>query len=228
MSRQPHILIFAFAMILGAATFAAEDAALADTNTVINSNAPPPDPTNTPAAVSAANDPVTAAVGPSTGNTFESFRIISDRNIFNQNRSARSARRDSSRPKAAPVVQSLSLVGTMTYEKGDFAFFDGTSPDYKKGVKPGEKIAGYEVKEINPTCVKIANDKQQFEMKVGQQLRREDEGEWQLASGSSRSATPSASAESKGSGESATSSSGSASEDEALKRLMEKRAKEIN
>ena len=114
----------------------------------------------------------------------------------------------------------------MSYEKGDFAFFDGSSPDYKKGLKPGDKIAGYEIKEVKPSCVKIANEKQQFEMEVGQQLRREDEGEWQLAVAGSRSSTASTNSESKGNSEGATSSSGS--EDEALKRLMEKRAKEIN
>lgn len=219
MSPKLPILIFAGALLLST-TFAAEDASATNASPAAITNAPP--------------EPVdkgegTTAVTPAlTGTNFGSFRIISDRNIFNQNRSSRSARRESSRPRPAPAVQSLSLVGTMSYEKGDFAFFDGSSPDYKKGLKPGDKIAGYEIKEIKASRVKIANDKQQFEMKVGQQLRREDEGEWQLASAGSRSSAPSTSAETKGTSESATSSSGSASEDEALKRLMEKRAKEIN
>lgn len=233
MSHRFYILILAAAMLLGASafTFAAEEAAptSSDTNSITSTNAPVPETINTPAAASAApTNGTVAAVAPNIGTSFESFRIISDRNIFNQNRSPRSARRDSSRQRPAPVVQSLSLVGTMSYDKGDFAFFDGSSPDYKKGLKPGDKIAGYEVKEINPSRVKIANDKQQFEMKVGQQLRRENEGEWQLASASSRLTTASTGAESKETSVSATSSSGSASEDEALKRLMEKRAKEMN
>ena len=177
-----------------------------------------------------ASDVAAATNAPtSTGTTFESFRIISERNIFNQNRSPRSARRSPERSRPAPVVQSLSLVGTMSYEKGNFAFFDGSTSDYKRSVKPGEKIAGYEVKEIKPSCVKIANDKQEFEMKVGQQLRRENEGEWELSTSSTRvAATPSESNGTESSSAAATSSSGNASEDEALKRLMEKRAKEMN
>ena len=179
--------------------------------------------------VAATNAPAAPAT---LGTSFESFRIISERNIFNQNRSPRSARRGPEKSRPVPVVQSLSLVGTMSYEKGNFAFFDGSSSDYKKSVKAGEKIADYEVKEIKPSCVKIANDKQEFEIKVGQQLRREDEGEWQLSTASSRVAgRTNGSSGSNASGEqstAATSSPGNTSEDEALKRLMEKRAKEMN
>jgi hypothetical protein len=182
--------------------------------------------TNAPSAVVTNAAPAAAVTSPTTGTNFDSFRIVAERNIFNQNRSTRSARRESSRPRSAPVVQALSLVGTLSYEKGDFAFFEGTSPEFKKPVKPGEKIAGYEVKEIKATCVKIANEKQEFEIKVGQQLRREDQGEWQLSSSSSRvTQNPT---NSQGTTEGATSSTGTASEDEAMRRLMEKRAKEMN
>ena len=107
-----------------------------------------------------------------TGTSLESFRIISERNIFNQNRSSRSARREETAERRAPVVQSISLVGTMSYAKGDFAFFEGTRPEYKKPVKIGDWIAGYEVKEIKPDGVKIANETNHFEIRVGQQLRR--------------------------------------------------------
>jgi hypothetical protein len=217
MSLHLSILILAGALLLGRATFAAED----------GTNAPPQAAAVTVTNLAASTDTgaVTSASTSAVGTGFESFRIIAERNIFNQNRSTRSARRDAPRTRPAAVVQSLSLVGTMTYEKGDFAFFDGSSADYKKPVKPGEKIAGYEVKEIQPSSVKIANEKQEFELKVGQQLRREDQGEWRLASASSAVSTGSV-AETRA--ETATSSPGTPSEEEALKRLMEKRAKELN
>ena len=160
-----------------------------------------------------------------TGTSLESFRIISERNIFNQNRSSRSGRRDETTTRRAPVVQALSLVGTMSYAKGDFAFFDGTRPEYKKPVKIGERIAGYEVKEIKPNGVKIANETNQFEIKVGQQLRREYESDWKIS-------TAPVPVQSTGSDAGAQVEAGASgapvSEDEALKRLMEKRAKEMN
>ena len=163
---------------------------------------------------------------PSPATTLESFRIILERNIFNQNRSPRTAARDEGRARPAPVVQALSLVGTMSFEKGDFAFFDGTNPEYKKPLQEGDKIAGYEVKEINPSCVKIANATNQFEIKVGQQLRREGEGEWQLST--SREPVRAVSGDATAQSYRDTTAGSSGSEDEALKRLMEKRAKELN
>jgi hypothetical protein len=168
-----------------------------------------------------------APTNAAAGSSFESFKIVSDRNIFNQNRSSRTARRDDTRSKPAPVVHSLSLVGTMSFDKGTFAFFDGSRPEYKKPLKAGEKIAGYEIKEIKPNGVTIANETNQFALKVGQQLRREDDAEWHVAS--ARDAVVTNAANSGSEAENPSSPSGaSGSEDEALKRLMEKRAKELN
>jgi hypothetical protein len=178
-------------------------------------------------AAGSADEAVTGPTGPTnaTGTTLESFRIISERNIFNQNRSTRSTRREETTTRRPPVVQSLSLVGTMSYAKGDFAFFDGTRPEYKKPAKIGEQIAGYEVKEIKPNGVKIANETNQFEIKVGQQLRREDESDWKISSAPVPVQSTSSDA---GAPVDAGASGAPGSEDEALKRLMEKRAKEMN
>ena len=188
------------------------------------------------AVARAADDAAGANPAPATSSnsvpvesSFESFRIISDRNIFNQSRSPRSASRETAERRPEPVVHALSLVGTMSYDKGDFAFFDGTNPDFRKPVQPGEKIAGYVVAEISPSSVIITNDTQQFEIKVGQQLRREEDGPWQLSTSTIRLTERAGSAEQTNStgAEPAASGDGS-SEDEALRRLMEKRAKELN
>lgn len=152
---------------------------------------------------------------------FEAFRIIAERNIFNQNRSTKSVVQDSAATRPAPVVEAFSLVGTMSYKKGHFAFFDGTRSEFKKPLKIGDKIAGYEIREINGGGVKIANETNELELKVGQQLRREDESEWQLSS-----APPPVESATSESAAAAGASGGS--EEEALKRLMEKRAKEMN
>ena len=69
----------------------------------------------------------------------------------------------------------------MSYAKGAFAFFDGTSSDYRKVVQNAGTIAGYKVTEITPTAVKLANGDKQLVMKVGTQMRREEKGSWQLA-----------------------------------------------
>jgi hypothetical protein len=56
-------------------------------------------------------------------------------------------RRSAARPRRTDV---FGLVGTMSYEKGYFAFFDGSSSDYRKATQPSETIADYNVKEVGP------------------------------------------------------------------------------
>ena len=71
---------------------------------------------------------------------YQSFKIITDRNIFDPNRSSRSSRRTE---EAKPArVESFALVGTMSYENGTYAFFDGTGSSYRKAIKTGDTIAG--------------------------------------------------------------------------------------
>ncbi len=66
-------------------------------------------------------------------------------------------------------------------EKGPLAFFEGTSSDYRKVLKPSAMIAGYKIVEVSPSSVKLAVGTNEFELPVGMQLRREDQGNWHLA-----------------------------------------------
>lgn len=116
--------------------------------------------------------------------SYDSFRTISDRNIFNPNRYARSsgrAPRTTSQP--ASRVESISLVGVMAYEKGWFAFFDGTRSNYKQAVQQDGTIGNYTVAQIAPDAVKLAAGTNTYDLKVGMQMRREDEGDWFLSAG---------------------------------------------
>ena len=69
----------------------------------------------------------------------------------------------------------------MSYSKGRFAFFDGTSSQYKKVIEPGENIAGYTVKEITQDNVTLAASGKEFVMAVGAQMRNQGENKWQLS-----------------------------------------------
>ena len=117
--------------------------------------------------------------------SYDSFRTVSDRNIFNPNRYARGAGRTTTRTPATPAsrVESFSLVGIMAYEKGVFAFFDGTKGDYKQAVQTGGAIGEYKVVHVSATQVKLALATNTFDLKVGMQMRREDEGDWFLSEG---------------------------------------------
>ncbi len=104
---------------------------------------------------------------------FSAFRIISEQNIFDPNRRPRVP----SGP-APTIVDSFSLTGTMDYTKGKFAVFDGTSLDYHKVLETGGRIAGYTVTEISRDTVKLVSGTNTLELKVGTQMRRDDNGHW--------------------------------------------------
>jgi len=113
-------------------------------------------------------------------NEYSSFKLINERNIFNSRRSPRyvpSDRRETRRTRS----ESFALVGTMKYEKGLFAFFDGTRSDYRKVLKQDDTIAGFKIISIEPSQVKLSSTTNELELTVGKQLRREDEGEWKLS-----------------------------------------------
>lgn len=186
---------------------------------------------------------------PPDATDFPAFtRFISDRNIFDPSRRPRAVRTEAPPPPAPKprpaVTPSFSLVGTMDYGKGVFAFFDGTSTGYRKSVQSDGEIAGYKVAEILPTGVTlVAPDNQRVAMKVGMQMRQETDDKWELstaivpvvvdaAAQSYAGSTSSGRSSSSTTRSSATGSperaGGSPAEvNDVLKRLMELREKEM-
>jgi hypothetical protein len=159
-------------------------------------------------------------------------KFITDRNIFDPNRQPHYTSR--TRPRTprtrSPSAPAFTFVGTMSYDKGLFAFFSGNSADLKKVLPVMEKIAGYTVTEISHSRVKLesADKKQKVEMKVGDLMRQEN-GKWEMAgagelpSGTNSTETTGAT----GGGNSAAASPSSSSEpNEVLKRLMQLREQE--
>lgn len=131
---------------------------------------------------------------------YAEFRLIPDRNIFNPRRTRGYSPRASETRRRTARIDYFTLVGTMRYDQGPFAFFDGT---YRKSVQPGDTIADYKVTEIAPSYVKLASGTNQETLAVGQQMRREDEGPWHTATpteSSSRSYASSSSSSSSSSG----------------------------
>jgi hypothetical protein len=167
-----------------------------------------------------------------TGTDEKSFRLIVERNIFNQNRSARSnsrSRSDDGERSRTSKADTFSLVGTMIYEKGNVAFFVGSNSDYQKPLKPGDTLAGYKVEAVEPNLVTLEKDGKQVELKVGMQMKRQNGGEWKISDEapvySASSSSSSGTSSSSGGG---SPGAGSSDDEEILKRLMEKRAKELD
>ena len=161
--------------------------------------------------------------------------VIAERNIFDPNRYSHAPGTPRTfRPRSRTTVNSapaFSLVGTMSYTKGRFAFFSGNNDDLKKILVLDGSIAGYTVTEITPTQVTLqGGDKKNLTLKIGD-LMRQESGHWELAgqaeatagSGASEPATPESSPAAE---PPAAMAGGNSAAAEILKRLMQTREQE--
>lgn len=132
-------------------------------------------------AAASANAPATNApvVAPAAAPKLDeaAFRLIAERNIFNAERSGGRVVLPTSRPRR---VESFTLVGTMAYEKGVFAFFESSNSEYARVVKAGGVIAGHKIADVLANAVKLEADGKIVELPLGAAMRREDEGTWHL------------------------------------------------
>lgn len=159
--------------------------------------------------------------------SYGAFKIINDRNIFSSSRTRSSSREEiRERPKKAKV-DKFALVGTMIYFKGTFAFFYGSEGSYRKSVKVGEKVAGFEVKAISKDGAMILVGTNTISLKVGAGMQREDEGEWQPTSNPGGFEVTSSKGDKPEKSDSGSPDSGGGGESDILKRLLEKREKEL-
>ena len=107
-------------------------------------------------------------------------RFIADRNIFDPNRFPRNSRtyvrpKNNNGVRPSRSTPAFTLVGTMSYQKGLFAFFDGNNADLRKVLPASGSIAGYTVTEVTLTGVKLesADKKETVQMKIGEMMRQE-------------------------------------------------------
>jgi hypothetical protein len=156
---------------------------------------------------------------------YVSFRLISERNIFNANRSGRNTTRRERDPDRRSRGEAFALLGTMSYEKGRFAFFDGTSSDYRKVLQTAGTIAGYKVAEIAANHVTLeSTNGQPIELQVGMQMKKRDDEEWQLSGQADSSELVRASTPASEKKEASPAVGG---ESDVLKKLMQKREEEL-
>jgi len=172
--------------------------------------------------------------GPQDYSRFGHF--ITDRNIFDPARQphdynrSRTFVRHTQRPKAAPGVQ---FVGTMSYEKGLFAFFSGNSDDLSRIVRVGDKFQDYTVTGIESKSVVLESaDKKSRFLNLGDGLRQEN-GKWVISQAGELPPAPAAETAGAAGGDSGSSAEAPAAEppsasapNDVLKRLMQLREKE--
>ena len=124
------------------------------------------------AAVAAAAQPT----NPPSGLDFNSFKIVAERNIFNQSRMPHERA-----VQPARVPDSFSLVGTLFYAGGDIAFFNGTGSEFRKALKVDGDIAGFKVTAITVNSVTLSDGTNRTVLKIATQMRRDDDGHWSVS-----------------------------------------------
>jgi hypothetical protein len=111
---------------------------------------------------------------------FAEFQLIAERNIFNPNRSSRPPAPSRRVTNRAPVTDSFTLVGTLGDPTQWIAFFDGTRPELRGRLKPGDTIGDYTLTTVTNGSVQLLSPTNTLHLRVGTQLRREDQGPWQI------------------------------------------------
>ena len=118
---------------------------------------------------------------------FNSFQLIPNRNIFNPNRYANHPGTYRPRTTATRRRNTFTLTGTLRYDVGEtpgrYAFFDGSNSEYRKVAKPDDTIAIFKITAITPDSVTLLFDTNQTVMKIGMQMREDDQGHWTLGEG---------------------------------------------
>lgn len=168
---------------------------------------------------------------------FEAFRMMRTRNMFDPNR--RPARSETPRT-VAPVREnrssSLSLTGTMVTEGKALAFFTGTRADYSKVVGVGDTIADGKITAIKSSAVELERAGKVSTLAIGQQFQIDGKPSDSPPAESTLPATadappvePGAAAPAPAAGTTpAAPPASSTDKSEILRRMMERREKEMN
>jgi hypothetical protein len=163
-------------------------------------------------------------------------RFITTRNIFDPNRYARDLTRPVRTTRVQRSAPTFTLVGTMSYEKGLFAFFDGNDSDLKKVLYSPDTngIAGFVLTEITPAGVTLetADKKRTLQLKIGDSMRQEGKvwqptGTSESTESSLDTATDAGSSADNSSTDSGSAPGSAGAPNDILKKLMEQREKEL-
>ncbi|MBL9211777.1 MAG: hypothetical protein JNL92_15005 [Opitutaceae bacterium] len=129
------------------------------------------DPARSAAPASAA----TKAVSPA--DSFEAFRIITEKNIFNPNRVGLTRATPEAKP---PRVDEIALVGTVEFGGKRVALFESPEVAFRKTVAEGDTLGEFTVRRVGSEGVDLVRGDQVLALRVAQQLRRPEGADWSV------------------------------------------------
>lgn len=126
---------------------------------------------------SANGSPRPASSRPATGGEFESFQLILERNIFNPNRVGRTR---ATPEEKAVRVDEISLVGVVQYREEKVAIFDSPDAALRKECREGDMLSDFKIARIAAEGVELVREGNTVALKVAQQLRKAEGGDWKV------------------------------------------------
>lgn len=155
------------------------------------------------------------AVATAPAGNLEAFALLTERNIFNPNRTARTR----TAPEEKPVrTEEVALVGVVGFGQSTAAVFHSADPRLKGEAGPGGRLGEFTVVAVSPSAVELRAGERTFTLAVAQRLTRTEGGEWTASAApvpEARSRTEAAPVEVP------------ANASEVLKRLMKQREKQL-
>jgi hypothetical protein len=112
--------------------------------------------------------------------SFEEFRIIRERNIFDPlRREPQKEVRTPPREETTPPEQ-IRLLGVLLNGKETTIFFEGSQSSYNGEWKRGDIIAGFRIREAQTNGVILENKDQKINLLVGSIITKNNRDEWEI------------------------------------------------
>lgn len=162
---------------------------------------------------------------------FDAFRLVRTRNVFDPDRRATRVEAPPTRSGPAPVrMNSISVTGTMVADGKALVFFSGSLPEYSKVIPVGGMIADFKVTGITSAQVELDRAGKQIVVGVGKQVPLEGSTAAIAPPGSPAPDAPAGapSPEAAAPAEAKPASPSADEPNEVLRRMMERRQKEMS
>ena len=176
--------------------------------------------------------PQTGAFAADGSSGYDAYKMVRTRNIFDPNRKAvREAPPARVSAPSRPRSSSFTLTGTMIRDGRSLAFFSGSRSEFSKVISVGDSVANYKITAIEPAQVLLEHEGKQVTLVIGTPFQIEGipgdpEPEEPAAVADGPTATPPTDGAAPSPGTAAP--AGTDAKSEILRRMMERRAKELN
>ena len=102
--------------------------------------------------------------------SFDTYRLVKTRNIFDPDRRSMASTPQATQPATKPVTRSdyVALTGVMVTDEKSLAFFSGSRSEYNKVLPEKSSIAGATVLKITASNILVERDGRQITVAVGQ------------------------------------------------------------